>query len=335
MMNDIIINEFRKLIKQIKFDIDHSKTKKDEIHNMHRLKATMKVITILETYPQKITSVKQMEHIKNIGKKSLLRIDEILRTGKLSEINDAIQKDDYLKYIDELKEIIGIGSKTAYQLYNKYKITSIEELKKLHQEGKITLSDNIIKGLKYYGITKEHIPREEINKISDKLHNVILNLDPELFGVICGSYRRLQLTSNDIDMLLVHPKITSKKFKENKKNYLELFVKALINDGIIIDYLTNPETKTKFMGFCQLDSNHPIRRIDIRYMPYDSYYYAILYFTGPGSFNERMRLITKDLGYLLNEYGLYDENGKLIKVNSEKEIFDLLGMEYIPPNLRK
>ena len=41
------------------------------------------------------------------------------------------------------------------------------------------------------------------------------------------------------------------------------------------------------------------------------------------------------MGYTLNEYGLFDENNKMFKVNSEKEIFDILGMEYLSPELRK
>ena len=47
-----------------------------------------------------------------------------------------------------------------------------------------------------------------------------------------------------------------------------------------------------------------------------------------------MRRKAKAMKLLLNEYGLYDENGKMFKVNSEKEIFDLLNMEYITPDKR-
>jgi DNA polymerase/3'-5' exonuclease PolX len=46
-----------------------------------------------------------------------------------------------------------------------------------------------------------------------------------------------------------------------------------------------------------------------------------------------MRLNAIAQNYTLNEYGLYMDN-KMIKVNSEKEIFDILGMEYITPDKR-
>jgi len=41
-----------------------------------------------------------------------------------------------------------------------------------------------------------------------------------------------------------------------------------------------------------------------------------------------------EMGYILNEYGLFDEHQQLIKTNSEKEIFDILGMEYVTPDKR-
>ena len=84
------------------------------------------------------------------------------------------------------------------------------------------------------------------------------------------------------------------------------------------------------MGFCKSDK---VRRIDIRYVPYKSYYSALLYFTGSGEFNRNMRTVAISLGYKLNEYGLY-KNGKKIKVKSEKDIFNELGMEYVDPSKR-
>jgi len=45
-------------------------------------------------------------------------------------------------------------------------------------------------------------------------------------------------------------------------------------------------------------------------------------------------MIANNYGYTLNEYGLYDENNKTIPVSSEKDIFDILGMEYVDPQFR-
>ncbi len=125
-----------------------------------------------------------------------------------------------------------------------------------------------------------------------------------------------------------------------KKNYLVKLVNALKKANFIIDDLTDKDFEVKYMGFGQHyegKKKYPIRRVDIRYVPYNSYYPALLYFTGSGPFNEKMRGLAKALGYRLNEYGLYKKiNGKLmkVKVTSEKDIFDKLGMDYVEPEER-
>ena len=86
------------------------------------------------------------------------------------------------------------------------------------------------------------------------------------------------------------------------------------------------------MGICKLQNNE-LFRIDIRFIPYSSFYSAILYFTGSKDFNKKMRQVAINLGYTLNEYGLFNKK-KQFSVNSEKDIFDYLGLEYIKPSER-
>jgi DNA polymerase beta len=335
MNNKKLIDEFKRLAKQIKFDIDHVSNKKQQIINMFRLKTINNVIKVIEEFKEPIKSSEQLKGIKGVGKGTLERIDEILKKGKLEEVTLSEEDDVYLKTMDKLEEVFGIGRKKAYELMTQHKVKSIEQLKKLHSSGKIELPEAVIKGLKYYGKVKENIPRAEIDEIDNYLKKVLLKIDPQLFGIICGSYRRLKMTSGDIDMLVVHPKLKTKSQVEKAKiNYLEKFVNKLVDDKFIVDSLTGTDVKTKYMGICQ-HKNNPLRRIDIRFLPYESYYYAILYFTGSGDFNRKMRQVALEMGYILNEYGLYDEKGKMIKVNSEKEIFEHLNMEYLSPELRK
>jgi DNA polymerase/3'-5' exonuclease PolX len=101
---------------------------------------------------------------------------------------------------------------------------------------------------------------------------------------------------------------------------------------LIIDAMTDKKIKTKFMGFSRYLDNYP-RRIDIRFISYDSYPAALLYFTGSGDFNKKMRQIAKNKGYKLSEYGLFKDD-IMIKVETERDIFHKLDMEYLPPRLR-
>jgi DNA polymerase/3'-5' exonuclease PolX len=332
--NKLLIDQFEKLNKQIQFNIDNSSDKKQQLVDMFRLQTSKKIIKIIEQFPEKIISVDQLIGIKGVGKGTIKRIEEILKTGKLSEINDDIVNDKYHKYLDELAEVFGIGHKTALNLFKKYNVTSIDELKKLYNKGLITLSDNVAKGLKYYGKYMEDIPRSETMLYDKLFYKSLYKIDPKLFGIICGSYRRLKTTSSDIDFMIIHPSYKNKN-DTIKINYLYLFIKELEKKGYIIDSFTNPKTSTKYMGLIQLDKKHPIRRLDCRFIPYNSYYSALLSFTGPANFNKTMRQLAIDNGYLLSEYGLYNEKGIPFKVKSENDIFKLLGMEYISPENRK
>lgn len=333
-MNKNLIDQFALFVEQIKLDIDFS-SGKIQMKNMYRLKAVQKVLSVIESYDKKITSSNQLKGIRGIGIKSLTRIDEILKTGKLSEVKIGEESLKYLRQIEKLEEVYGIGRKKAYELFKKHSVTSIEDLQKKYNSGELKLPDNIIKGLKYVNKIKEKIPRDDITKINDILKDTLFSIDHMLFGLICGSYRREKITSNDVDFIIVHTELaTHSDIKQSKINYLNKFITKLKKNGLIVESLTSDDVPTKYMGIGKLPNNE-LFRIDIRFVPYESFYPAILYFTGSRDFNKKMRQIAINLNYTLNEYGLFDNQTKKTKlVSSEKDIFDLLGMEYLQPKDR-
>lgn len=334
-MNKIIINQFELLIKQIELDISFSYGK-EQLVNSYRLAAVKKVLKILEKFPDEIKSSDQLKNIKNVGKKSLERINEILTTGKLSEIKINEESFEYLKIITELEEVFGIGKKKAYELFMKHSITSIDDLKKKAKDGSIKLPEYILKGLEYVGKLNNEIPRNEIEKIDKILKTTTLLISPKLFGITCGSFRRQKQKSGDIDFLLFNTELLTKSdIAKSKINYLQVFINSLKKQKIIIESLTSDDVATKYMGICKL-LNGDYCRIDIRLIQYESFYPAILYFTGSRDLNKKMRQLAISNGYLLNEYGIYQtkqiqSDNNMLKVNSEKEIFQILKMEYVEP----
>ena len=69
---------------------------------------------------------------------------------------------------------------------------------------------------------------------------------------------------------------------------------------------THAHTHTQ--GVCRLqpsgdaESVPKFRRIDIRLIPIDQYYFGTLYFTGSDMFNKQMRAHALEQGFTLNEY---------------------------------
>ena len=69
----------------------------------------------------------------------------------------------------------------------------------------------------------------------------------------------------------------------------------------------------------------------------DEYPFAILYFTGSGDFNQRMRNELVERGYSMNEYSVkYIDSKKKVDHNfvTEKDIFEYFDYEYIEPENR-
>jgi len=329
-----IIEEFKKLQSQIKFDIDNT-SGRIKLVNQYRLKSISTALKIIEKY-NKITisenDLPDILKIKGIGEGTINRIREIINTGTLKEIKITEDDKKYLKMIEELEDIYGIGRNTAYKLFKEHRIKSIDELIQKVNNKEIIVPDNIKIGLKYVNKLDTNIPRQEIADLHEYILNMLLKLDVNYFGTICGSYRRLKAFSGDVDLIIIHQDY--KKLNQTpKENYLDKVVNKLIDEKIIIESLTRTDVKTKYMGIFSWKKSKP-RRIDIRLIPLESYYAATLYFTGSKDFNKNMRLNAIAHGYTLNEYGLFDEKEKMFKVASEKDIFDLLGMVYVTPDKR-
>ena len=334
-MNKQIIYEFEKLVKQINFDLNNSKTNSEKNKHLFRLRQIKNAIKIIQKHKTKILDGNELKDVKGIGKGIIKRIDEIIRNGYLSEISLDIKQDIANNIIDELEKVIGIGQKTANDFVKKG-IKSVNDLKKQVKNGIIQVNDEIKVGLKYHKKYNTEIPRGEIGKIDTYLQKIIKRIDKDLKLVICGSYRRKKEISHDIDLLITHKDIKkNKQIVNNDNNYLIKLVEELKEDNFILDDITYKNYITKYMGFCKL-KNNPIRRIDIRFFPINSYYTALIHFTGSGELNREMRQKATQLGYKLSEYGLFkildgESRYKKIKINSEKDVFDKLNIVYLDP----
>ena len=346
VFNKSLVNQFKLLVQQIQHKIDNDSTlsNKEKTAERFRLRNLKNGLKIIQLFPDKITSGNDLKHIQGIGSGIMKRIDEVLETKELSELPDTKELKKISKKIEliqELSQVINIGSSKAKELVDKYNVKSVDDLKKRSKSGEIPLNDKILIGLKYYGKVQDHILRKEIDSFYKILKKIVNNIDEDMILKIAGSYRRKKPFSNDIDILLSHYDIvTPSDNKKSEVDYLNTFIDTLKKKNIIVDDLTDGVIKTKYMGFSKY-GNNPVRRIDIRFVPYQSYYTALLYFTGSYEFNRDMRLVAKTLGYKLNEYGLYKletkkgkETARMIKIDSEEAVFKKLGMKFLKPEER-
>jgi DNA polymerase beta len=360
--NKYIVDEFIRYYMYIYSNYETSEKSSKE--NYYKLLTIKKIIDIISKFKDKIISGNQFKIIKGIGEKTINRINEIIDTGKLSEIKEN-KFESVTSAIKELSSIYGIGPSKASYFYETFKIKNINDLIKADKKGVITLSNQMKLGIKYKDTLNEKIPSIFIEKLDKFIQKKINKLDKNFTATICGSYRRKKNFSSDVDILITHENI---KDLSDSSKYLENIVE-LFSKYFIIDRLTE-QFNTHFQGFASFNNipsikkldkedgnnkeNIEIRntfdvkkdvfRIDIIIVPQKSFHTALMHFTGSGTFNQKMRFHAKSLNMKLNEYNLIkyknkdnmkeDIGGKIIEINSEEDIFKNLLLKYLPPEER-
>jgi DNA polymerase/3'-5' exonuclease PolX len=284
------------------------------------------------------------EHFVKKGKKNPKKIefivDEYLKTGRYEEYEIAI-KDPLILAVGHLMNIYGVGQVKAKTLYTDYGITDISTLRSAFKKDTSILNSKQIMGLTHYDDLNERIPRQEIDAYYQELQMICKTI-PNIKMSITGSYRREHTTSGDVDVLV------SSINGADSANLRKELIRILKEEDIIVETLASG--KKKFMGITKLESKGfmKARHMDIINTSPEEYPFALLYFTGSGEFNSRMRAHALTLGYSMNEYCLSDRltrkpiSVKLIssKISrdvflEEKDIFTFLGMEYVEPKNRK
>lgn len=259
-----------------------------------------------------IYSPNQLQDLPGIGTTILDKLNEFAQTGTLQIIEN-----EKTNPINIFTDIYGVGPKKAVELVGAG-INTIAQLRDNQQ----LLNDIQKLGLAHYEDILEKIPRSEIEEYKTVFETLFSKSSDDKMEIV-GSYRRGSQSSGDIDVIITstNPKIFS------------LFINELIKNKIILHILSKGPTKclviTKLLN--------KARRVDFLYTTPQEFPFAILYFTGSKIFNTVMRQYAVNKGYTFNEHGIYhlenkQKGEKVEKVfNTEKDIFDFLGLQYKTP----
>lgn len=281
-------------------------------------KALLSSADIIEHMPEPITSVDQLNNIRGIGEGTKLRVAKILT----DERQTIPQEYDFT----ELKFFGPAVNKTLHAKG----IHTLDQLLDNEQELSL-LTENQLAGLRYREHLSHRIPRTEVKEIGDIVLTEAIKLG--MTGELVGSFRRGKETSGDVDVLLT-----------GKRNRLAELVSRLYEIGVIRYIFSLGEVKGMFVAIrpsalTSADESPPVeilrRSLDIRFVPQESFGSALLFSTGSDTFNIIQRKKATELGYKLNEYGLFDlTTNKKIPTPTEEEIFQKLDMPFVPPSQR-
>ncbi len=269
------------------------------------------------------TDISTLDAIGGIGKGIAQKIIEYLQSGKI-ETFEHLKKQVPFELLD-LMDISGFGPATLRTLNQQLKICKKEDLVR-------ALKKNQLKNVKGFGDKKIEQLQRALKlykqpdrmqlKGAEKIGIAILQQIKTIPGVekavLAGSLRRKKTTIGDIDIVL-----------EAKYTHRKKIVDQFIHLPSIERVLSKGSTKASVL------LKHSGIQVDIRLVNRFEFGAALLYFTGSKEHNIKLRSIAKNSGYKINEYGLFDiKTDKRLAGTTEEEIYHLLHLQFIPPQLR-
>jgi apurinic endonuclease APN1 len=306
-----------------------------------RSRALQTASIILREYDKKIENAEQLKGISRIGQGIRDKVREILETGTMEELEMLRRRGPQKKsmkssIMEELEGVLGIGPQEAKRLL-RIGVKSIEDLEKKVANGTIELNHQQMIGLKYRKDLNIDIPRKDAHKIVTDIEKIV-NSDSrwkDLEIIHAGSYPSGKVASKDIDILMFDPRIITRE-DLRKSTVLIDVVKFLEDKKKILETLSLGSTK--FLGIVPPSNNKQSNyamHLDIRLIPTESRVTAYFFYTSGGKFNQMIRQVAKDKGFMLSEFELKDKTGKKMYLEKEEDIFTTLGIDFIPMEDRR
>jgi len=264
------------------------------------------------------------EELSGIGKTIAEKIVALLDAGTIPSADKLKQR--IPSGLIEVTRIPGLGPKRARTLHEELGIESLEDLRKAAEDGRLKdvpgfggkAEENVRLALEA-GADGRDKPRVLLSKALAVGEDMVAALreHPAAERVeLAGSARRMTDTCKDLDVVVAsrEPAAVTKAFAELGA------VDAVHSAGV-----AGARAVT-----------HSGLSVDLRVVPPDSFGNLLQHLTGSGRHNEALRTEAVRRGLHVSEYGVADDgSGETHACATEAEVYSLLGMEWIPPELRE
>jgi len=294
--------------------------------NPFRIRSYRNAARILGDMPDSLAEMvgtgRNLEEISGIGSGISKKIVEIVETGKLKFLDEQMAK--VPSGLPGLLKVEGLGPKKVKLFYDKLGIDSLDRLEEAAKAGKLRDLDGmgakseekILKGIRNVrrglGRFKLDVGLSYAQALVEYLKGVkgVKRLEPS------GSTRRRCETIGDLDILAIC---------EKNSPIMDRFTSY---DGVE-EVIAKGETKSSVRLGCGL-------QVDLRVLERGSFGSGLQYFTGSKAHNIALRSRANDRGLKLSEYGVFEiSTGKKVAGKDEKEVYGVLDLPLIPPELRE
>jgi DNA polymerase (family 10) len=276
---------------------------------------------------EKLIDENRLGDIQGIGEALQKKITELVKTGRLTYYEDL--KAATPPGLVAMLDIPGIGPKKIKAVHDELGVETVEQLEAACRDGRVArlkgfgekTAAKICQGIaRRQAYASKHLISETL-PVAESLLDALRSHPDVIRCSAAGSLRRHREIIGDIDLLA-----SSKR----PAVVLDYFIKQ---PGII-NVVAKGETKASVLLTGGIQS-------DLRVVSDAEFPFALMYFTGSKEHNIIMRQRAIERGLRLNEYGLFRSKIEtrdatlLLPCKTEHEIFETVGLHFIPPEMRE
>jgi len=264
------------------------------------------------------------KELPGIGATIQDKIVQIVDTGEIEALSK--RHKTIPPEVVEFLHIPGMGPKTVRKIWQELGVTTLAELKEAARAQRLRTLPGL--GAKTEEAVLKAAGRKR--KVSAEPRTLLGQALPALLAVVdtlrehpaadrvceAGSARRRRETVRDLDIIAT---------ASDPKALTDYFTKLTWVSEVVAKGATKA-TVVSHDGF----------RFDLRVVPPESYGNLLQHFTGSKEHNMALREDAVRRGFSVSEYGItIVDSGEVVTAESEHEVYDRLGYEYIPPELRE
>ncbi|MCX5790446.1 MAG: DNA polymerase/3'-5' exonuclease PolX [Elusimicrobia bacterium] len=276
-------------------------------------------------------SEKELLEIPGVGASIAAHIREAAGCGAFGDLRRLRER--FPAGLLELLRVPGLGPKRARFLFDAAGVKDLESLKAACEAGKLKglkgfgdkIIANILEGLSFAEV-KPRLLNWEARGLARELVAALKRMGGVGAVEAAGSLRRGRETVGDIDILAASAdgaKVTE----------------AFVHLPQVLKVLGVGETKASVLLAAAPTRGAAGVQCDLRVVPAASFGAALQYFTGSKDHNVALRQWALKRHLTVNEYGVFKlgdkEQKQPVAGRTEAEVYEALGLAYIPPELRE
>lgn len=293
-----------------------------------RIRSYRNAASTIEGHPESVLEIvgdpeRKVTDIAGIGKGIAAILAELKERGSFERRDEMLEK--YPPTALEMLKIQGLGPKSIQLLIEQFRVTTIDDLEKLCREQKLReiprmgakLEEKILKSIALYRRSSGRFLIDFADETAAEVMALFAGREGITRVSAAGSLRRGKETVGDVDILVAGPRAVEA---------LDVFAGWSKVEELLAKGENKASARVGVEGI----------QVDVRALPEESFGAAMQYFTGSKEHNVSLRTRAVKMGLTLNEYALAREGtGEIVAAATEQEIYEALGLAWIPPELRE